>query len=216
MTIIKLRVSDFKKIIERLSIVFEEQKDYLNDLDTKLGDGDHGLSMSRGFSAMNSYLKERPNLTIQSLLTEGGMHFNEITGSTIGILIFSAMRAAGRVAIDKESVDLITLTIMLEEAIKAIKKRGKADVGQKTMLDSLVPAINTLQDGLKSHQESEYKIIQDTIKSAFDGAESTKKMKSSIGRAKWFVNRSIGVLDPGALSGYLIIKTFGEYIIENL
>jgi dihydroxyacetone kinase-like protein len=88
------------------------------------------------------------------------MHFNEITGSTIGILIFSAMRAAGRVAIDKESVDLITLTIMLEEAIKAIKKRGKADVGQKTILDSLVPALNTLQDGLKSHQESEYKIIE--------------------------------------------------------
>jgi dihydroxyacetone kinase-like protein len=65
MTIIKLRVSDFKKIIERLSIVFEEQKDYLNDLDTKLGDGDHGLSMSRGFSAMNSYLKERPRDAFQ-------------------------------------------------------------------------------------------------------------------------------------------------------
>lgn len=216
MSSIRLRVNDIKNIIERLSIIFEEQKDYLNDLDTKLGDGDHGLSMSRGFSAMSFYLKERSNLTIQSLLTEGGMHFNEITGSTIGILIFSAMRAAGRVAIDKESVDLVTLAIMLEEAIKAIKKRGKADVGQKTILDSLVPALNTLQDELKSCQENEPKIIQKVIEAAYNGAESTKKMKSAIGRAKWFVNRSIGVLDPGALSGYLIVKTFGEYIIENL
>lgn len=216
MSSIRLRVNDIKNIIERLSIIFEEQKDYLNDLDTKLGDGDHGLSMSRGFSAMSSYLKERSNLTIQSLLTEGGMHFNEITGSTIGILIFSAMRAAGRVAIDKESVDLVTLAIMLEEAIKAIKKRGKADVGQKTILDSLVPALNTLQDELKSCQENEPKIIQNVIEAAYNGAESTKKMKSAIGRAKWFVNRSRGALDPGAFSGYLIIKTFGEYIIENL
>jgi len=216
MSSIRLRVNDIKNIIERLSIIFEEQKDYLNDLDTKLGDGDHGLSMSRGFSAMSSYLKERSNLTIQSLLTEGGMHFNEITGSTIGILIFSAMRAAGRVAIDKESVDLVTLAIMLEEAIKAIKKRGKADVGQKTILDSLVPALNTLQDELKSCQENEPKIIQNVIEAAYNGAESTKKMKSAIGRAKWFVNRSRGALDPGAFSGYLIIKTFAEYIIENL
>ena len=216
MSSIRLRVNDIKNIIERLSIIFEEQKDYLNDLDTKLGDGDHGLSMSRGFSAMSSYLKERSNLTIQSLLTEGGMHFNEITGSTIGILIFSAMRAAGRVAIDKESVDLVTLAIMLEEAIKAIKKRGKADVGQKTILDSLVPALNTLQDELKSCQENEPKIIQNVIEAAYNGAESTKKMKSAIGRAKWFVNRSRGALDPGAFSGYLIIKAFGEYIIENL
>ena len=216
MTIIQLRVMDFKKIIERLSIVFEEQKDHLNDLDTKLGDGDHGLSMSRGFSAVNSYLKEKSTLTIQSLLTEGGMHFNESTGSTIGILIFSAMRAAGRVAADKESIDLVAFATMLEEAIKAIKKRGKADVGQKTILDSLVPAFNTLQDELKSCQENEPKIIQNVIKAAYNGAESTKKMKSAIGRAKWFVNRSVGVLDPGAISSYLIIKTFAEYIIENL
>ena len=61
MNIIELKIDDFKNTIERLSIVFEEQKNYLNDLDTKLGDGDHGLSMSRGFSAVNSYLKERSN-----------------------------------------------------------------------------------------------------------------------------------------------------------
>ena len=165
---------------------------------------------------MNSYLKERSNLTVQSLLTEGGMHFNEITGSTIGILIFSAMRAASSVAVGKGSVDLITLTTMFEEAIKAIKKQGKADVGQKTILDSLVPALSTLQDGIKSCQENEAKIIQNVIKAAYNGAESTKKMKSTIGRAKWFVNRSIGALDPGAFSGYLIIKTFGDYGISQI
>lgn len=181
-----------------------------------MGDGDHGLSMSRGFLAINSYLKERSDLTIQSLLAEGGMQFNEITGSTIGILIFSAMRAASNVAKNKESVDLVTLGTMLEEAIKAIKKRGKADVGQKTILDSLVPTLNTLQDELKSCQENKPKIIQNVIKAAYNGAKSTKKMKSAIGRAKWFVNRSRGALDPGAFSGYLIIKTFAEYIIENL
>jgi TRAP transporter TAXI family solute receptor len=75
-------------------------------------------------------------------------------------------------------------------------------------------AVNSTKIGMG---EAEIAFAMNNVVSfAYNGAESTRKMKSSIGRAKWFVNRSIGVLDPGALSGYLIIKTFAEYIVENL
>lgn len=208
---IQLQLEDIKKIFIQLAETFNREKDFLNDLDSKIGDGDHGLSMSRGFNAVMKTAEKNPDLTISDMLTKGGMQFNEVTGSTIGILIFSAMRAAGLVVKDKETINLKDLQNMLQASIEAIKKRGKASRGQKTILDSLIPSLEYLEKQKSKIDES--LIIKEMIKKAFDGAESTKNLESQIGRAKWFSDRSVGVMDPGAYSGYLIIKTIGEYII---
>ena len=213
---VKLGKEDICNIIKKLSAVFKNEKDLLNDLDSKIGDGDHGLSMSRGFDAIDKYLVKRPDLSISDTLIQGGMQFNEVTGSTIGILIFSAMRAAGLAIKDKESIDIMDLEFMLEEAVKAIMKRGKASAGQKTMLDSLVPSLEYLKKSEKNNmKKDEISIVKQMVEKAYKGAKSTKQMESTIGRAKWFKNRSIGVIDPGAYSSYLIIKTIGDYIIKN-
>jgi len=209
---IQLQQEDVKKIFIRLAETFNVEKDFLNDLDSKIGDGDHGLSMSRGFNAVIKTIEKSPELTISDMLTKGGMQFNEVTGSTIGILIFSAMRAAGLAVKDKETLNLKDLQNMLQTSIEAIKKRGKASRGQKTILDSLIPSLEYLEKQKSKIDES--LIIKGTIKKAFDGAESTKNIESQIGRAKWFRDRSVGVMDPGAYTGYLIIKTIGEYIIR--
>jgi len=100
---------------------------------------------------------------------------------------------------------------MLQTSIEAIKKRGKASRGQKTILDSLIPSLEYLEKQKSKIEES--LIIKGMIKKAFESAESTKNLESQIGRAKWFRDRSVGVMDPGAYTGYLIIKTIGEYII---
>lgn len=213
---VKLDKEDICNIIKKLSDVFKNEKDLLNDLDSKIGDGDHGLSMSRGFDAINKYLVKHSGLNISDILIQGGMQFNEATGSTIGILIFSAMRAAGLAIKNKESIDIKDLEFMLEEAVKAIMKRGKASVGQKTMLDSLVPSLEYLKESQKNNmKKDEISIVEQMVGKAYKGVKSTKQMESTIGRAKWFKNRSIGVIDPGAYSGYLIIKTIGDYIIKN-
>lgn len=208
---IQLQLEDIKKIFIQLAETFNREKDFLNDLDSKIGDGDHGLSMSRGFNAVMKIIEKTPELTISDMLTKGGMQFNEVTGSTIGILIFSAMRAAGLVVKDKETINLKDLQNMLQASIEAIKKRGKASRGQKTILDSLIPSLEYLE--IQKSKIDESLIIKGMIKKAFDGAESTKNLESQIGRAKWFSDRSVGVMDPGAYTGYLIIKTIGEYII---
>ena len=135
----KLNAQDIKKIIEKLALVFENQKDYLNELDSKIGDGDHGLSMFRGFSTITKYIQKNDLMNIADILVKGGMQFNEATGSTIGILIFSAMRSAGLAIKNKEFIDLKDLSVMFDEAIKAIIKTGKASVGQKTILDTFIP-----------------------------------------------------------------------------
>lgn len=209
---IQVQQEDVKKIFVQLAETFNREKDFLNDLDSKIGDGDHGLSMSRGFNAVIKTIEKSPELTISDMLTKGGMQFNEVTGSTIGILIFSAMRAAGLAVKDKETLNLKDLQNMLQASIEAIKKRGKALKGQKTILDSLIPSLEYLEKQKSKIDES--LIIKGTIKKAFDGAESTKNIESQIGRAKWFRDRSVGVMDPGAYTGYLIIKTIGEYIIR--
>ncbi len=86
--VIQLQQEDVKKIFIQLAETFNREKDFLNDLDSKIGDGDHGLSMSRGFNAIMEIAKKNPDLTISDLLIKGGMQFNEVTGSTIVILIF--------------------------------------------------------------------------------------------------------------------------------
>jgi len=211
--VISLQQEDVKKIVFQLADTFDKQKDFLNDLDSKIGDGDHGLSMSRGFNAVMETVENNPELTISDLLIKGGMQFNEATGSTIGILIFSAMRVAGLMVKDKEAINLKDLQNMLQAAIEAIKKRGKATKGQKTILDSLIPSLEYLEE--QSYQINESLVIKEMVKKALEGAESTKKLESQIGRAKWFSDRSVGVMDPGAYTGYLIIRTIGEQILKN-
>ena len=206
-----LNAGDVRTILQNLAAVFEEKKDELNHLDTKLGDGDHGRSMSLGFNGVVSFIKDKPDLTIKQMLMDGGMQFNEAAGSTIGILMFSAMREAGKALGDKETIELADLKEMLDAAIKGIMKRGKAEPGQRTILDSLHPAFQVLADGLNDPAADEGALIQSAIDAASAGAESTKEMKPTIGRAKWFVDRSQGEIDPGAVSGALMIKTVGEY-----
>jgi len=211
---IQLQQEDVKKIFIQLAETFNREKDFLNDLDSKIGDGDHGLSMSRGFNAVVETIEKSLNLTISDILAKGGMRFNEVTGSTIGILIFSAMRAAGLMVKDKETINLKDLQNMLQASIEAIKKRGKASKGQKTILDSLIPSLEYLEKQNSKIDES--LIIKGMIKKAFEGAELTKNLESQIGRAKWFKDRSVGVMDPGAYTGYLILNTIGEYINKKI
>ena len=207
-----LKHEDVAAILIKLAEVFEQNKDHLNDLDTKIGDGDHGLSMARGFTAVAKYVKEKAPATIGAMLMDCGMQFNEAAGSTIGILMFSAMREAGKGIKDKVEVTLSDLAAMLEAAIQGIMKRGKAQVGQKTILDSLHPALVVLQQGLESGMDEE-KLVAEVIRAAADGAEKTRDLRPEAGRARWCSERSQGQSDPGAVSGHLIIKTAGEYLL---
>jgi dihydroxyacetone kinase-like protein len=210
---IKLQQEDIKEIINRLAEVFSKEKNNLNELDSKIGDGDHGLSMSRGFNAVAEYLKNNPDLSISDMLSRGGMQFNEVTGSTIGILIFSAMRSAGLAVKDKSEIDFADLQTMLTVSIEAIQKRGKSQKGQKTILDTLIPTQEYLESQKNNHDESD--IITKTINIAHKSAEATKDLEPQVGRARWFKERGIGSIDPGAYTGYLVIKTVGEYILQD-
>ncbi len=202
----ELRAADVLAIARRLGRVFEENRDRLNELDAKLGDGDHGLSMARGFSALASLFEATPPVSVAEALLQGGVQFNEISGSTIGILMYSAMREAGKAIAGKDKLGLPELAVMLEAAIAGIRRRGKAEVGQKTILDSLHPALVALQAGVAAG-EPEEAVLRGAARAAAEGAEGTRGLESTVGRARWFAERSKGEIDPGAVSGALIVKT---------
>jgi phosphoenolpyruvate---glycerone phosphotransferase subunit DhaL len=203
---VELRAADLAAMARRLAHAFEVDRDRLNELDAKIGDGDHGLSMARGFSAVADLLEKQAPASITDGLLQGGSTFNEISGSTIGILMYSAMREAGKAVAGKDAVGLPELAAMLEAAIGGIRKRGKADVGQKTVLDSLHPALTALQAGLAAAGPEE-EVLRGAARAAADGAERTRAMESTVGRARWFAERSKGELDPGAVSGAIIVQT---------
>ena len=168
----QLQQEDIKEVMTQLAKIFNQEKNYLNDLDSKIGDGDHGLSMSRGFHAIANYLDNHPNLSISDILVKGGMQFNEVTGSTIGFLIFAAMRAAGLTVQNKPAIDFNDLQNILTAAIEAIKKRGKASRGQKTILDSLIPTLEYLDSQKDKKDESE--MIKEAIKVAIKTRKQQK------------------------------------------
>ena len=209
-----LNTQDAVALLTRLSEVFQQNKDHLNELDMKIGDGDHGLSMNRGFGAAAKYVQEHAPASISAALMDGGLQFNEAAGSTIGILMFSAMREAGKSVKDKNQVSLADMADMLEAAVAGISKRGKAEVGQKTILDSLHPALQALRSGLEAGTE-EKALVAEVIKTAAEGAEHTRELVPEAGRARWFSERSKGQIDPGAVSGHLILKTVGEYLLSK-
>jgi len=210
---LRLGLEDVRALVHRLNEVFEENRAHLNELDARIGDGDHGLSMARGFAAVREHLENSPPASITAALTEGGMQFNEKAGSTIGVLMFSAMRQAGRAVDGKTELGLAELAAMLEAAVEAIRRRGKAEPGQKTILDALHPALEALKQGAAA-SAAEEDVVRSAMEAAARGAESTREMRAGIGRARWFAERSVGEIDPGAVSGRLIVETVGGYLLE--
>ena len=208
----ELRTQDLPAVARLLARAFEENRERLNELDARIGDGDHGMSMARGFSALAADFQARPPGSIEAALADGGMRFNEVSGSTIGILMFSAMREAGKAAAGRETVTIADLRAMLEAAVGGIRKRGKAEPGQKTILDALVPALEALRSGIAAGSP-DVDVLRQTAQAAEAGAETTRAMTPSVGRARWFAERSAGELDPGAVSGALIIRTVVDYLV---
>jgi dihydroxyacetone kinase len=199
----------------RLVALFEAELDRLNELDAQLGDGDHGLSMLTGLRAARDIAHTDHGLSLPDFLRQAATGFNEAAGSTIGILMMSAMRAAGESVHGKPDLSGSDAAIMLDAAVKAIMKRGKTDLGQKTIIDSLAPAVDSLSASARNGA-SAVETADAAALAAREGAESTKPMSSTIGRARWFAERSVGIMDPGAWSGYLLVKTLGDCVVGRV
>jgi dihydroxyacetone kinase-like protein len=170
------------------------EKDYISDLDNAIGDGDHGFNMSKGLTAYLDARAAKPAETISDEFKMLGMTMLSKVGGASGPLYGSAFLSMSKDTAGKDELTLDDVIQLLANALEAIQKRGKATVGEKTMIDVWHPAIELL----KSNQ---------LTKEAIDGlVHATIPMMATKGRAAYLGERSIGHIDPGSYSSGLMLK----------
>jgi len=189
------------------------QKDYLCQLDGAMGDGDQGVTMAIGFGAIQHGLAALKDQDIGTILTTSGLAFNNTAASTIGALLATACLRAGREVKGKQAIGVADLATMLEAAQIGIQERGKAQRGDKTVLDALIPAATALRAAATAGAGIAA-ALQAALAAAEAGVQATIPLKAKVGRAAWIAERSVGHQDPGATSFSLMLKSAVEYLTE--
>jgi len=193
-------------IILEIAVVMEEQKQYLSDLDLAIGDGDHGFNMARGFGVVAQKLKDTPGTDIGDLLKIVAMALISNVGGAAGPLYGSMFLKASSAAKGMTEMDMPGFTSVFREGVLGMQARGNAELGDKTMVDVLLPALESLEKdsaaGLSAREA-----FANAEKVAADCMEKTKDIIARKGRASYIGERSIGHIDPGAASSYLMIRT---------
>jgi phosphoenolpyruvate---glycerone phosphotransferase subunit DhaL len=188
------------------------QSDYLTQLDAAIGDGDHGINMSRGFDAVGKALAGQGDGVLPGqLLIVAGKTLVSTVGGASGPLWGSALRRAGRALGDAETVDGELLAVALDSAVDGVVELGAAAEGDKTMIDALMPAVQRLHEGL-DRGEPLAAALEAAAAAAQAGAETTVPMQARKGRASYLGERSIGHQDPGATSVAIILAALSRAV----
>ncbi|WFQ93697.1 glycerone kinase [Mycoplasma feriruminatoris] len=206
-----LNIDGVKKILLKIAEVIEINKEELTQLDQVIGDGDHGHNLSRGFLKVKEELENNTYTDIASMLKKVAMVLISNVGGASGPLYGTAFLKASMSLANKTEMSVNDFSICLEEAINGIKLRGKANVGDKTMIDVLEPVSDLIKE-LISKNENVKDIFNKAVELANIKAEETKNIIAKKGRASYLGQRSIGHKDPGAQSSYLILKCISENI----
>ncbi|ACD53751.1 dihydroxyacetone kinase [Clostridium botulinum] len=207
-------VKEVKDILVKVEKVIEENKLYLSELDAAIGDGDHGLNMNKGFKAVVEKIKDLPEDDLGNIFKNSGMALVSNVGGASGPLYGTAFMKAAMVVNKKSEMDINDFVKVLEEALGGIKMRGKGQEGEKTMIDTLSPAIEA---GNKSigENKSVKEVLLEIKEAAKNGMEHTKEIVATKGRASYVGERSIGHIDAGATSMYLILDTIVEELTKE-
>lgn len=194
-------------IVERLIDVIHENRAYLSEIDGKIGDGDHGINMDKGFLMTKERLEEGMGMS-DALKTLGRTLLLEIGGS-MGPLYGQFYKAMAKASADAEEIDAAVLADMVEAAYEAIRALGEAKPGDKTLVDTLDPAVTALREKVDAGAGL-VESLDAMVTAAEAGWKSTEDMVAQIGRSSRLGERSRGVLDAGATSCYLMLKSIAE------
>ncbi|ADO76177.1 dihydroxyacetone kinase subunit DhaL [Halanaerobium praevalens] len=198
-------VEKTKEIINKMADLIIENKKYLTELDSAIGDGDHGINMTKGFKKVKEKLAAKDYENNKELIKTVAMTLISTVGGASGPLYGTAFLNISKIIPDAD-FDLDSLIEIGEEAVAGVQKRGKAEQGEKTMLDTMIPAVNSLKESKEQDHDLET-ALKKAKASAEEGMKATIEMQATKGRASYLGERSIGHQDPGATSTYLIIKT---------
>jgi dihydroxyacetone kinase-like protein len=206
---ITFSAEDLKTYLRNVVQVMEDNKDYLCELDRKLGDGDHGVTMSIGWQAINEKLEVelKDEQDCGKILVTTGKTFLSAVGSSVGPLYATGFLRGAKELSNKSELTDQELAEFWVAFIEGVKDRGKAEVGDKTMIDTLQPALISLKESFE-HSGDFVEAFSKAVSSGVAGMESTKDLLSKKGRSSRLGDRSLGCQDPGATSASLMLSTF--------
>jgi dihydroxyacetone kinase-like protein len=192
-----------QQVVREMAAAMEENRRELTRLDSEIGDGDHGNNMHRGFQAALERLDGADPSTPADVLKAVSMALIGKVGGAAGPLYGTAFLRASTALGDKEEVSAEDAAEALEAALGGVKQRGKAEVGDKTIVDALQPAVEAAKEA--AGEGSVAAVLRAAAGAAQEGAESTVPMTARRGRASYLGARAAGHRDPGATSTYLLL-----------
>ena len=202
---------DVLALFERITAAIQVDKDRLCRLDGVIGDADHGVTMSIGFLAVQAALRslDETEADPATVFNTAAKSFLNAVGASSGPLYATAFMRAGAVAKGKTTLDRDTVVAIVAAIAKGIQDRGKGERGDKTMLDAWLPAAEAAERARAEGQDLEA-CLEQAVAAGTAGAEATKPMVASKGRASRLGERAIGHMDPGAASAVILLTAFAE------
>lgn len=204
-------IADVSTVVRRLAETLIAAKELLTEIDNKLGDGDMGISMANGAEALIKI-----NITDDSLAEDIGgylqkcaMEFNRAAPSTMGTLLSCGLRDTAKAFNGRKSIRMDEIILIPGQIAKTIAQRGKAKLGDKTILDALIPFASTVERTWNAGEDTQT-VFYVAHQSCLDGMESTKGMQAKMGRARWLHDRNLDCPDGGCVMMVRLSETIKE------
>ena len=195
--------------INTFAATVRDQKEYLTELDSAIGDADHGINMDRGFQAVLAKLPGLPGRDVGAAFKSVGMTLVSTVGGASGPLYGTFFLQFGTATAGRDAIGLDDLVKALDAAVAGIQRLGKAELGDKTMVDALLPARDALREAAASGASLQDALAR-TVAAAEQGMLATTPLVAHRGRASYLGERSAGHQDPGATSSYLLLKAAAD------
>ena len=191
--------------------IIEDEKEYLSELDGAIGDGDHGVNMAKCFREVKKKLAESSAEDVGTLLKDVGMVVLNSVGGAMGALYGTFFLKVSQASAGKKEVNLSDLVVMFQTGEQGILDIGKANLGDKTLIDTLSPAVRAIETAEKEGKKLSV-ALADFEQAAKQGMESTREMLAKMGRASRLGERTIGHQDAGATSCYFILRALASAV----
>jgi phosphoenolpyruvate---glycerone phosphotransferase subunit DhaL len=200
-----VNTQDVLRWLDALQKVFAENRQQLTDLDAAVGDGDLGISLDRGFTAVQAELSAKPPVDLRSAFQSVATTLIRVMGGTSGPLLGTFFLRAGTACADKSELAPADVVALFQAGVEGLQQRGKAALGDKTMLDAFLPAVDAMRAALETGSGLA-DILDRGAAAAEAGARATIALQARKGRASYLGERSIGHQDAGATAAHLLLR----------
>ena len=201
----EIKVNDWTAVMEAVAQVMTENADHLCEMDARMGDGDLGLTMKKGYCALPEIYAGMEETDMGKRLSKSGLKMSTVVPSTMGTLMSSGWMEGGKRLVGKEAVDAAAFAVFLRGFADGIVKRGKCAPGDRTVLDAVLPAAEAAEQAAATGND-----LIATARAALEGAKqglgATKNMPPKYGKAAVFAAKALGTEDQGATAGMLLIQ----------